>query len=135
MIAIDLARELSRAGLRWHPRTGDRFTIDQPELVGEIFTLSEMTVEAHTYPTGTVLGFNGTTEWALDSVSLAETLWLPREDQLRSLLGATFRSLSAEDGVFRVRTDPPRTPAEEFVAAEAADAYARALLSLIRRAA
>ena len=34
-----------------------------------------MTIEAHHYPTGTELGFNGTTEWALDSVSADDSLW------------------------------------------------------------
>ena len=42
-----------------------------------------------TVKTGDVIGFNGTTEWALDSIELDHVLWLPREDQLRELMGAT----------------------------------------------
>jgi len=81
MIDVDLARRLRDAGLRWHPRPGDRFTIEQGDFdSAEVFTISDMTVEAHDYPTGTVLGFNGTTEWALDSVAATDALWLPRED-------------------------------------------------------
>ncbi|MPV38270.1 pilus assembly protein CpaE [Georgenia subflava] len=136
MISLELAVELQAAGLRWHPEAGDRFTIDKPGLVGDVFTLSEMTVEAHTYPTGTILGFNGTTEWALDSVALEETLWLPREDQLRELLGGTFRGLDRDDGLFRVTTTPPGTSGPgvaEHAAENAADAYALALLDLIGR--
>ena len=87
MISTHLAEALRDAGLRWKPASGDRFVIPQPALAGQIFTLSEMTIEAHEYPTGTVLGFNGTTEWALDSVDKADTLWLPREDQLREQIG------------------------------------------------
>ncbi|WP_374204850.1 pilus assembly protein CpaE [Actinotalea sp. C106] len=94
MISAELAVALRDAGVRWRPAAGDRFVIPQPELDGEIFTLSEMTIEAREYSTGTVLGFNGTTEWALDSVAQDEALWLPREDQLRELLGGTFVSLA-----------------------------------------
>ena len=55
----------------------------------EIFVVSDMTVEVHDFPTGKVIGFNGTTEWALDSLAQGEVVWLPREDQLRELIGAT----------------------------------------------
>ncbi|SKB03064.1 hypothetical protein SAMN06295879_3646 [Agreia bicolorata] len=88
MITVELARSLRDAGLVWKPASGDRFSIDTPAfdpeaLDAEVFTVSDMTIEAQHYPTGTILGFNGTTEWALDSVELHEALWLPREDQPR----------------------------------------------------
>ncbi|UNX53915.1 pilus assembly protein CpaE [Georgenia sp. TF02-10] len=137
MISVTLARQLADAGLAWRPEPGDRFTIDKPDLLGEVFTLADFTVEVHRFPTGTILGFNGTTEWALDSVALEETLWLPREDQLRELLGGTFRGLDRDDGEFRVTTVPPGSAPSphEHAAAEAADAYALALLDLIARSA
>ena len=94
MITIELARSLRDAGLRWHPETGDRFVIDKPGIDDDVYTVSEMTVERHDSPTGTILGFNGTTEWALDSVTASESLWLPREDQLRDLLGPSFIGLT-----------------------------------------
>ncbi|WP_407318483.1 pilus assembly protein CpaE [Isoptericola halotolerans] len=130
MISTDLATRLRDAGLIWKPADGDRFHIDAPELAAEVFTVSTLTIEAHHFSTGTVLGFNGTTEWALDSVDIEDTLWLPREDQLRSLLGSTFRSLRHDDGGYVVEVvllDQPRT----FTAAEAADAYGEALLALV----
>ena len=134
----DLAVALREAGLRWTPAAGDRFVIPQPELDGQVFTLSEMTIEAHHYPTGTVLGFNGTTEWALDSVAQDEALWLPREDQLRALLGTTFVALrrSDDDGreSFTVTTRGDGGAEREDRAATAADAYALALLALVRHA-
>ncbi|TRW43496.1 pilus assembly protein CpaE [Georgenia yuyongxinii] len=135
MISLQLARELQEAGLRWRPAAGDRFTIDQPELVGDVFTVAEMTVQAHRFPSGTILGFNGTTEWALDAVTLEETVWLPREDQLRELLGATFRALHRRDGEYLVATAVPggADGVEEHAAPAAADAYAKALLALIAR--
>jgi hypothetical protein len=135
MIAIERAERLRAAGLRWTPRSGDRFVIDRPALAGEVFTISEMTIEAHDYPTGTVLGFNGTTEWALDSVTQDDAVWLPREDQLRDLLGGTFRSLArALDVTFQVVAELPGGPERGFVAEDAADAYADAVLALVTAA-
>ncbi len=133
MLSLDLATELHTAGLRWDPTPGDRFTIRQPELFGEVFTVSEMTIQVHEYPTGTILGFNGTTEWALDSVTKEDTVWLPAEHQLRSLLGAAFVSLEAADGVFVVTTRVGEEQPARFEAPRAEDAYARALLALVRR--
>jgi hypothetical protein len=130
VISLSLARALRTAGLRWKPASGDRFSIDRPEVSGDVFTVSEMTVEAHNYPTGTILGFNGTTEWALDSVAIEDALWLPREDQLRELLGGTFRSLSTSSGGFAVRIEF-RGEDQSYESATAADAYAEALLTLV----
>jgi hypothetical protein len=70
------------------PASGDRFQLDEPEFEADVFTVSEMTIEPRSYATGAILAFNGTTEWALDSVAQADALWLPREDQLRELLRA-----------------------------------------------
>lgn len=127
MITVALARALHDSGLAWHPTTGDAFVIDKLDADADVFWLSELTIEAHEYPTGTVLGFNGTTEWALDSVAIEDALWLPREDQLRDLLGVAFVSLvpayvvtATIDGALRA-----------FDAQDAADAYARALIALL----
>jgi hypothetical protein len=59
----------------------------------QVFVLSDMTIEVHQFPAGEVIGFNGTVEWALDSIERHEALWLPREDQLREALGDAFVSL------------------------------------------
>ena len=153
MITVELAASLKAAGLVWHPVTGDRFTLLTGAFDGEVFTLSDMVVEAHESRTGTVLGFNGTTEWALDATEATDALWLPREDQLRHLLGASFRSLerlTEEDGAvdgahegtsvrYRVTSVLPAetTDVDSFSAYwgdEPAEAYGRALLALIRRA-
>ena len=130
----ELAKALRDAGLRWTPVPGDRFVIPQPELDGQVFTLSDMTIEAHEYPTGTVLGFNGTTEWALDSVAMDDALWLPREDQLRELLGGTFLSLRRDGADLAVTTSDAAGTEQEFRAGTAVEAYGRALLALIRDA-
>ncbi|HET7280605.1 MAG TPA: hypothetical protein VFJ22_21225 [Dermatophilaceae bacterium] len=131
MIDVQLARDLAAAGVLWQPVPGDRFTIDERQLAGDIFWISDLTIEVHHYNDQTILGFNGTTEWALDSVPLEVALWLPREDQLRELIGDRFVGLRFADGSWRVQVR--RMPDGHVL--EAADpdaecAYAKALLLL-----
>ncbi len=88
----------------------------------EVFVLSDMTVELQDFPTGPVIGFNGTTEWALDSLDQSDALWLPAEDQLRERLGDAFNRLERAgqayvvtvivDGEQRVTRSPD--PAESY---------------------
>lgn len=135
MITPELAASLQLAGLPWHPQPGDRFAIPQPELQDQVFTISDMVVEPREYPTGTVLGFNGTTEWALDSVDQDQALWLPREDQLRELLGGTFVRLERTDDGYRVVVSGGDGRSEHAHAAtSAAEAYGLAVLDLVSRA-
>ena len=142
MISTALARELRDAGLVWTPASGDAFQIapgnkNSDDFEGDVFTVSDMTIEAHVYSTGTVLGFNGTTEWALDSVALDDALWLPREDQLRDLLRGAFLSMRRDTAEARVsysvlaRIDQLDAA---FLADDPAEAYGLALLALIRSA-
>ena len=132
MISTGLARQLRDAGLRWKPASGDRFQIDRSEFDSEVFTVSELTVEAHEYTTGTVLGFNGTTEWALDSVDVGDTLCLPREDQLRDLLRITFRSLERTDDGYVVTLNL-EGESRTFTSVSAPEAYGLALLAVLER--
>ncbi|MBX9472069.1 pilus assembly protein CpaE [Microcella sp.] len=132
MISTGLARQLRDAGLRWKPASGDRFQIDRSEFDSEVFTVSELTVEAHEYSTGTVLGFNGTTEWALDSVDVNDALWLPREDQLRDLLRVAFRTLERTDDGYAVTLDLDGDR-QVFSSVSAPEAYGLALLALLDR--
>ncbi|MGW9156791.1 MULTISPECIES: pilus assembly protein CpaE [unclassified Microbacterium] len=137
MITRELAVTLREAGLVWHPAEGDRFQLDLPDEVeleaeAEVFTVSEMTIEARQTPSGTDLAFNGTTEWALDAVTLADAVWLPREDQLRELLRGTFRSLTRVEDAFRVEIEIADS-SEIFEHPDPSEAYGRALLELISR--
>jgi hypothetical protein len=130
VISTPLARALRDSGLLWKPSVGDAFLIDRVEVDAEVFHLSDMTVEAHEFSTGIVLGFNGTTEWALDSVSIEDALWLPNETQLRELLRTAFSGFVATNAGFRV-TATIEGFSRVFEAPLAEDAYARALLALI----
>ena len=133
MIGVQLAQQLREAGLAWKPGPGDRFAIPDRDLDDDVFVLSNMTIEVYNVPEGRVIGFNGTTEWALDDVEIEEALWLPREDQLRELLGGTLRTLRRSDRGWDVDITllgEDRT----FTALTPEDAYAAALLYLLAAA-
>jgi hypothetical protein len=134
MLSCELARELLGAGLRWAPAKGDRFFVPDRDLDDHVFVLSDMVIELVDVPDGSrILAFNGTTEWALDSLEAAAAVWLPREDQLRELLGRAFVGLESLSGatpgyavtveVFGAR--------ERHVDVEVEPAYARALLAVL----
>ena len=85
----------------------------------------------HEAPSGRLIRFNGTTEWALDSVEQEATVWLPREDQLRAALGPRFRRLEPVGDGFAVVI--ARAGGEErHVDVDAERAYARALLAVLQ---
>jgi hypothetical protein len=131
VLSVPLALELRDAGLRWKPAPGDRFAIPDRDLDDEVFVLSNMVIAVHELPEGPVIGFNGTTEWAMDDVEQSEAIWLPREDQLRDLLSGTFHMLERAGTGYRVELavgDRRLT----FEAATAEEAYGAALLELIR---
>src|SRR5215475_7708057 len=104
MLSLELATALREAGLAWKPAPGDRFAMPDRGLDDETFVLSNMTIQVHDLPEGTVIGFNGTTEWALDDVDKDEAIWLPGENQLRNLLGGTFHRLERVDDGYQVVT-------------------------------
>ena len=78
MIGVELALRLKAAGLTWNPVSGDRFVIADRDMDADVFVVSQLTIEVHQAPGGPLIRFNGTTEWALDSVEKADVLWLPR---------------------------------------------------------
>lgn len=130
VINLDLARALGDAGMPWVPSSGDRFVIPGRDMDDEVFHVAEMTVEVASHHGEGVVKFNGTTEWALDSIPASDVLWLPREDQLRDALGASLVALEHEqnewivtydggDALFRVRDT------------DVESAYARALLAVL----
>ena len=136
MISAELAQRLKQAGLQWLPSERDFFMIPGHQLDNQVFVLSQFTGLVQLVNGNPVISFHGTTEWALDYILLAETVWLPSETQLRELI------------VFMIGTDAPmrldRTPAGyrcqiavrermlEFDAAAAEDAYAQALIYLLQ---
>ncbi|MGI8888348.1 MAG: pilus assembly protein CpaE [Nocardioidaceae bacterium] len=128
MITTDLARRLRAAGVQWTPAPGDRFIIPDRDFDDEVFLVSDMVVEVQDLPTGRLLRFNGTAEWALDSIEDDEVIWLPREDQLRALLGQNFVQLEARSGGFIVTVEV-NGQRGRHIDVDAERAYARAILA------
>jgi len=129
VISLELAQALRAAGLVWRPERGDAFMVPDRDLDDEVFVLSDMVIEQQDVPGGPpILAFNGTTEWALDSLEAEDAVWLPREDQLRDLLADAFVSLERADGAVRgyVAT---LADGSRHVDVDAAGAYGRALLA------
>ncbi|OIV37129.1 pilus assembly protein CpaE [Mangrovactinospora gilvigrisea] len=131
MLDLRTAERLRRAGLAWNPAPGDRFVIPDRGMDDDVFVISNMTVDLHRMPDdSTVIGFNGTVEWALDSLEKEDALWLPREDQLRDLLGGTFRLLARDGDGYAVTLRVNGSP-HAFAGADPEAAYAAALYFLI----
>lgn len=134
MISRELATALAPY-LSWTPANGDRFFIPRPEIAESEFMVSDMVVELVNQHGESRFHFNGTVEWALDSVESSDVLWLPREDQLRELLGDYFLSLDSSAGGFVVTVSGPGRSHHTEPEPDAADAYARAALYVFRAAA
>lgn len=133
IVPVALSRRLKELGLEWEPRLGDRFMVPDRDLDEHVFALSDMVIEMRNSLGGIPeLAFNGTVEWALDSIIQTEVVWLPTETDMRKALGDCFIALYAEDGAFVcvARIDDAPT---SFVAPTAAEAYATALVSLLEQ--
>ena len=128
MITVHEAERLDHLlrsrGRGWEPVAGDRFVIPGRDL-DQVFVVSEMTVDVEELPTGRLVRFNGTTEWALDSIAADEVLWVPWEHQLRELLGEAFASLTRLPGAWVVALDD----GTRHVGDDPESAYAAALLA------
>lgn len=119
-----LDHRLRSQGRPWRPSPGDRFVVPGRDLDDQVFVVSEMTIDVEDLPSGLLVRFNGTTEWALDSIPAAEVLWMPWEHQLRELLGDEVRSLERTGtGWLVALTDGTEHPGDD-----PEDAYAAALL-------
>ena len=134
MIKPWLAEALRDAGLTWAPVKGDWFVIPGHGLDDLEFVISDMAVETRRMALGRqLLAFNGTTEWAMDTLAASEAVWLPGEDQLRAALGEAFMSLELIPGAtsgYAVTLLVGDTE-QRFVDVDVESAYARALLALL----
>lgn len=137
MITHEQAMALAEQGLEWRPASGDRFYVPDRDLDDEVFVVSGMAIDVSDLPSGTEMRFNGTVEWALDSIAQTEVVWLPREEQLRDALGERFLRLEridGETGGFAVVLSPADGVAggeARHVDIDAERAYARALLAVL----
>jgi hypothetical protein len=134
VISRQLAVELREAGLVWSPVKGDWFVIPDHGLDELEFVISDMVIETRRMAFDRqLLAFNGTTEWAMDHLAASDALWLPREDQLREVLGEAFIDLeyiAGEAPGYAVSMLIGDTE-QRFVDVDVASAYARAALALL----
>ena len=134
MITRQLAARLRAAGLRWSPAKGDWFVIPDRGLDALEFVVSDMVIETRRMAFDReMLAFNGTTEWAMDTLAASEALWLPREDQLRGVLGEAFvglEHLPGETPGYAVSVLLGDTE-QRFVDIDPEAAYGRAALALL----
>ncbi len=134
MISRELAGDLRDAGLTWAPAKGDWFVIPDHGLDELEFVVSDMVVETRRMAFDRqLLAFNGTTEWAMDMLAASEALWLPREDQLRAVLGEAFMGLEhlpGETPGYAVSMLLGDTE-QRYVDVDPEAAYARAALALL----
>lgn len=128
MITRELAERLQQLAPRWQPASGDRFIIPDRNMDDTVFVISEMTIETEDVTGGRIIKFNGTTEWALDSIPQEAVLWLPREDQLRTMSGQAFYRLETLEGGFAVVLADGSRHAD----IDAERAYARATIALFQ---
>lgn len=84
MLHVDLALQLKQAGLQWQPAERDVFILPGSEL--GVFIVSDRTTLIQQINGQWMVTFHGVVEWALDSVLLADVLWLPTETQLREAI-------------------------------------------------
>ena len=134
MISRQLATALRDSGLAWAPTKGDWFVIPDKGLDELEFVVSDMVVETRRMAFDRqLLAFNGTTEWAMDTLAASDALWLPREDQLRAVLGEAFMGLEhlpGETPGYAVSMLLGDTE-QRFVDVDVESAYARAALALL----
>lgn len=138
MISMQLARELKEAGLVWQTAIHDFFTVPVSGLEDRVFVLTDMMAYTELIRGWPVVAFHGTAEWALDYIYTSEVVWIPTEEQLREEL--VSRLLAAADGRLRLEltaegytcTIQADTEPLSFGAASGAEAYAGALLHLLR---
>ena len=139
MISLGTARLLKDAGLVWRPALHDFFAIPDRNLDQTVFVISDVQVTVEYLQGVQVVSFQGASEWALDSLVSSDAIWLPREDQLRQLLeehlylvGHSQLRLEAGIGGYRIQFQD-QIGMLTFDSAEAGEAYAAALLYLLRR--
>lgn len=138
MISIALAYELKAAGLDWQPALHDFFALPDRLMDDKVFVISDLLVNIEQLQDTQIVSFQGAPEWALDYLVTSDVVWIPTETQLRqrlksALLGSGGLALALTTTIAGVRLDfNYQAQKLSFEARDAQDAYARALLFLLR---
>ena len=138
MISLSSARKLKEAGLHWIPALHDFFAVPDRGLDDRVFVISDMHAYVEVRNNLPVVTFHGVLEWSLDYLLTAEVIWLPQEEQLR--LALLQRLVSEEGPAVSLSAHPDGSVCVitfkgerlSFEAQEASEAYAAALLHLLK---
>ncbi len=138
MLSLPTARALKEAGLLWTPAAFDFFAVSDRGLDDHLFVISEMPAGIALLQGQPVVSFQGAVEWALDFIATIDVIWVPTEAQLREHL--TARLLTEPNASLSLRATADRCwcdlkfrdHAHTFEAANGSEAYAAALLTLLR---
>lgn len=139
MITLHTARQLKDAGLIWQTTIHDFFAVPEGGLEDRVFVLTDIMAYTELLRGWPVVAFHGTAEWALDYIYTSEVVWLPTEEQLRDALAT--RLSGDEEGSLTLEltsggylcTIASVGQIMSFPADTASEAYAAALLQLLRR--
>jgi hypothetical protein len=136
VISSELAMRLKQAGLEWRPAERDFFMMPEHNLDEQIFVVSALPALVQNFHSEMSITFHGSIEWALDYVLLSEAVWLPAETQLRMLLADAIGTdaplrLDRTAAGYRLQI-ASGADLLEFDAADAEDAYALALLHVLK---
>lgn len=137
MLSLSIARKLKQAGLEWTPKRNDFFAVPDRDMDDEVFVITPMSITVTFWRGREVITFQGSFEWALDYIVLAEVVWLPTEAQLREELerrllreeSPSVQLRSTRDGY--VCTIAFQGSRHSFEAFGASESYAIALLHVM----
>ena len=132
MISRSLALRLRDAGLEWAPQPHDVFAIPDRDLDDRLFVVADLSTEITEIAGLRTITFNGVVEWSLDWILSEDVVWMPSEAQLREQVGGNLVALERTADGYRCTVEIG-SQLRRFDAADAADAYAGALLALIER--
>jgi hypothetical protein len=140
MISFALALRLKESGLEWEPQLHDFFAIPNTALENRVFVVNDMMIDVQRLYGRQMITFNGAVEWSLDYITIADALWLPSERQLRAALMDRLRDNAVPSVLLEITEQEctctltyEGTPLA-FKADKASNAYARALVILIKQA-
>jgi len=138
MVSLNTALKLKKAGLEWQPALHDFFAIPDRQMDETVFVLSDMLVTTDEILGIRVVSFQGASEWALDSLVTDETVWLPREDQLRRVLEEILLASGHPEILLKSGLEGCSCAIHwhgaryVFIAQDASEAYAAALLHVLQ---
>lgn len=140
MVSVELALQLKEAGLVWQPNEGDSFTVPGTDLKEQHFLLSSMAAHVQMMKGFPYVMFHGSTEWAMDQILTQDVVWLPSETQVREELEQRLDAFGQPN--IRLQRLPDYYHCSIvfhgtdllFVAPSASDAYAQALLHVLKEA-